>query len=98
MKAMKAFVKTCYSDALLSAGSSTLAANEREDGSLIKETDANEENAETFHGGLGLKFRFPGDSKKCVNLRSFMRTPFYIHVDYEKHLRSSFGSNIYKVC
>ena len=44
-----------------------MAAHEREDGSLIPDAESGEKpSTETFHGGLGLKFRFPGDSKKCV--------------------------------
>ncbi|KAG1738928.1 rab-GTPase-TBC domain-containing protein [Suillus paluster] len=63
MKAVKGFVKTCYSEELVSP--SGVADNEREDGSLI--TDAKEgcPPPETeFHGGLGLQFKFPGDPKK----------------------------------
>jgi hypothetical protein len=67
MKAVRAFVKTCYSEALL-APSSVVAATEREDGSLIRHGEPGGENAEAnapaYHGGLGLKFRFPGDPKK----------------------------------
>lgn len=46
--------------------SSVQAENEREDGSLIaSEKDGNSQ-AFNFHGGLGLKFKFPGDPKKYV--------------------------------
>ena len=67
MKAMKSFVRTCYSEYLIPA-SSHVADNEREDGSLIP---GNEDGTLTtgekfFLGGLGLKFKFPGDAKKCV--------------------------------
>lgn len=69
MKAVKTFVRTCYSEALLAVGSS-VAATEREDGSLIKADEPGGEavNADgpAYHGGLGLKFKFPGDPKKCV--------------------------------
>ena len=68
MKAVKAFVKTCYSEALVPTESS-VADNEREDGSLInEERDGSGLRATTYHGGLGLKFRFPGDPKKYVIL------------------------------
>jgi len=65
MKAMKPFVRSCYTEHLIPA-SSHVADNEREDGSLIPE---GEEGAlgpgeQTFLGGLGLKFKFPGDAKK----------------------------------
>ncbi|KAF8554319.1 TBC-domain-containing protein [Imleria badia] len=64
MKAVKGFVKTCYSEALVSTTSS-VADNEREDGSLIAEAKEGSPSSEVdFHGGLGLRFRFPGDPKK----------------------------------
>ncbi|KAG6865573.1 hypothetical protein C0991_001332 [Blastosporella zonata] len=64
MKQVKGFVKTCYSEALVS-DSSTVADNEREDGSLISEEKENAAPREsTYHGGLGLRFKFPGDPKK----------------------------------
>ncbi|KAJ7147645.1 rab-GTPase-TBC domain-containing protein [Mycena crocata] len=64
MRAVKGFVKTCYSEALVSTTSS-VADNEREDGSLIsEEKDDPTPRESTYHGGLGLKFKFPGDPKK----------------------------------
>ncbi|KAJ7230398.1 rab-GTPase-TBC domain-containing protein [Mycena pura] len=64
MRAVKGFVKTCYSEALISI-TSTVADNEREDGSLISEEKDDPAPREiTYHGGLGLKFKFPGDPKK----------------------------------
>jgi hypothetical protein len=66
MKAVKTFVKTCYSEALIST-SSNVADNEREDGSLIsEETDGTHVREHPYHGGLGLRYKFPGDPKKCV--------------------------------
>jgi len=67
MKLVRNFSKTCYSDVLVS-DSSTLVDNEREDGSLITEDKDGtlREPDISYHGGLGLKFRFPGDPKKCV--------------------------------
>ncbi|KAG2122666.1 rab-GTPase-TBC domain-containing protein [Suillus cothurnatus] len=63
MKAVKGFVKTCYSEGLVSL--SGVSDNEREDGSLITETKEGCPPPETeFHGGLGLQFKFPGDPKK----------------------------------
>lgn len=68
MKIVKNFVKTCYSEALVPVTSS-VADNEREDGSLISEEKENAVPRETtFHGGLGLKFKFPGDPKKSARL------------------------------
>ncbi|KAK2463836.1 hypothetical protein APHAL10511_004141 [Amanita phalloides] len=64
MKAVKAFVKTCYSEALVST-SSNVADNEREDGSLVSEDKPGAApSTHSYHGGLGLRFRFPGDPKK----------------------------------
>ncbi|KAG6897695.1 hypothetical protein C0992_012164 [Termitomyces sp. T32_za158] len=64
MKLVKQFVKTCYSETLVS-DSSSVADNEREDGSLISEEKDNAVPRETtYHGGLGLRFKFPGDPKK----------------------------------
>ncbi|SJL17798.1 related to MDR1-Mac1p interacting protein [Armillaria ostoyae] len=64
MKAVKGFVKTCYSEALVPTTSS-VADQEREDGSLISQEKEHPEPRETtYHGGLGLRFKFPGDPKK----------------------------------
>lgn len=66
MKTVKPFAKTCYSENLI-LDSSPVADNEREDGSLIDGGGkVGEGNAPAFHGGLGLKFKFPGDPKKYV--------------------------------
>lgn len=66
MKTVKPFAKTCYSENLV-LDTSPVADNEREDGSLI---DGGEKTGEgrtaAFHGGLGLRFKFPGDPKKYV--------------------------------
>lgn len=64
MKLVKSFAKTCYSERLITSGS-TAPDNEREDGSLIpEEKEDGTTTAPTFHGGLGLKFKFPGDPRK----------------------------------
>ena len=66
MKTVKPFSKTCYSENLI-LDSSPVADKEREDGSLIDGGEkAGEGGAPAFHGGLGLKFKFPGDPKKYV--------------------------------
>jgi hypothetical protein len=66
MKTVKPFSKTCYSENLI-LDTSPVADNEREDGSLIDGgRKVGEGNAPAFHGGLGLKFKFPGDPKKYV--------------------------------
>ncbi|KAH8116325.1 TBC-domain-containing protein [Phellopilus nigrolimitatus] len=67
MKAMKAFVKTCYSEELLAAGASEMEPEKPaefviEDGD--PEAAKTQVVVQTFHCGLGLKFKFPGDPKK----------------------------------
>lgn len=67
MKTVKPFSRTCYSENLV-LESSPVADNEREDGSLIDGGHkAGDGGAPTFLGGLGLKFKFPGDPKKYVS-------------------------------
>jgi hypothetical protein len=63
MKLVRIFSKTCYSEGLLSDSLSPVE-NEREDGSLITEDKNGAAPEISYHGGLGLKFRFPGDPKK----------------------------------
>ncbi|PPQ97559.1 hypothetical protein CVT26_002344 [Gymnopilus dilepis] len=63
MKQVKSFVKTCYSEVLVS-DSSNAADNEHEDGSLITDEKDGSIQDVSYHGGLGLKFKFPGDAKK----------------------------------
>lgn len=68
MKSVKPFSKTCYSENLV-LDASPVADKEREDGSLIdggEKTAAGEGQSPAFHGGLGLRFKFPGDPKKYV--------------------------------
>ncbi|KAJ6568400.1 rab-GTPase-TBC domain-containing protein [Mycena vulgaris] len=63
MRAVKGFVKTCYSEALVST-TSHVADNEREDGSLIsEEKDDPVPRESTYHGGLGLKYKLREASK-----------------------------------
>ncbi|KAI3598517.1 gtpase activating protein [Moniliophthora roreri] len=57
MKQVKGFVKTCYSEVLVSSSST-----ETEKDAAAEEKDNAEES--TYHGGLGLRFKFPGDPKK----------------------------------
>ncbi|KAF5316274.1 hypothetical protein D9619_006577 [Psilocybe cf. subviscida] len=63
MKLVKGFVKSCYSEVLV-PDSSTAGDNEREDGSLINTEGEGSAQEISYHGGLGLKFKFPGDPKK----------------------------------
>jgi hypothetical protein len=93
MKSVKPFSKTCYSENLV-PDSSPVADKEREDGSLIDNGEkAGEGNAPVSHGGLGLKFKFPGDPKKYVS------TPTPGHRSdstqgFERRLRRSYGQTI----
>jgi hypothetical protein len=65
MKALKAFVKTCYSETLVDSSGSLSA-------SMIKDQDQEEDNdykatdssQPQYHTGLGHRFKFPGDPKK----------------------------------
>lgn len=70
MRAMKVFVKTCYSEGLLAAAGESvdekaLPVGDESAGALSKD-DAEP----TYHGGLGLRFKFPGDPKKCAMFRA----------------------------
>ncbi|CCM02603.1 uncharacterized protein FIBRA_04706 [Fibroporia radiculosa] len=59
MKVIKGFVKTCYSEILV------LSENEEKEGAATKADEANASPSESMYlGGLGLKFKFPGDPKK----------------------------------
>lgn len=58
MKLVKGFVKTCYSETLVSNAETRVEEQENE-----KDESSGKE---TYHGGLGLKFKFPGDPKKYV--------------------------------
>jgi hypothetical protein len=65
MKAVKGFVKTCYSETLVSG--SVNPETEREDSSRDDIQGDDDETA--YHGGLGLRFKFPGDPKKSAMSR-----------------------------
>lgn len=66
MRAVKGFAKTCFSESLIAESS---GADGDEGG--VGEGGTSEENEVLYHGGLGLKFKFPGDPKKYVCYRSF---------------------------
>ena len=65
MKALKAFVKTCYSESLVDASASLSASmikeQDQDDGKDSKTTDSSQP---LCHTGLGQRFKFPGDPKK----------------------------------
>jgi hypothetical protein len=93
MKTVKPFAKTCYSENLI-LDSSPVADNEREDGSLIDGGGkAGEGNAPAFHGGLGLKFKFPGDPKKYVP-RPLLGIGLTTTGGFERRPRRSYGRTI----
>ncbi|KAL1945053.1 hypothetical protein VTO73DRAFT_2673 [Trametes versicolor] len=70
MKAVKPFIKTCYSELLVANASAPENAEEKDGGGASKHA-ANEDGGPSspaadsmYLGGLGLKFKFPGDAKK----------------------------------
>ena len=94
MKSMKTFVKTCYSEGLLASLED--GSNEKVDSSFTSVDEAagsfGKEDEPTYQGGLGLKFKFPGDPKKCVISADscwFLRS--YVLSGFVKHRRSNYG-------
>ena len=76
MKALKTFVKTCYSETLVDSSASL-------SGSVVKEQDQEEDkdykttdgSQPLYHTGLGHRFKFPGDPKKwnaSLSYQSFL--------------------------
>lgn len=80
MKQVKVFVKTCYSEVLIPVSNPEVDA-EREDGSIATEGEGNATAKTSYHGGLGLTFRFPGDAKKYVNIFFVWFSPLIFIVD-----------------
>ncbi|KAI0642421.1 TBC-domain-containing protein [Trametes meyenii] len=70
MKAVKPFVKTCYSELLVANASAPENADEKDNGGASKSAAAEDGGPSSpaadsmYLGGLGLKFKFPGDPKK----------------------------------
>lgn len=62
MKIVKGFVKTCYSEMLVANASMAENADEKAPGEASKSDPSSSESM--YLGGLGLKFKFPGDAKK----------------------------------
>lgn len=61
MKAVKTFVQTCYSEILVASASE----NDGKDGAGAKtEALPSSDPNSMYLGGLGLKFKFPGDPRK----------------------------------
>lgn len=60
MKAVKSFIQTCYSETLLAS-----LEGDDKDGAVPK----TEPSSESLHlGGLGLRFKYPGDPRKYVHM------------------------------
>jgi TBC1 domain family member 8/9 len=57
MKAVKSFVQTCYSEVLIASANET---DGKEKSDALPGNDPNS----MYLGGLGLKFKFPGDPRK----------------------------------
>ncbi|KAH9893221.1 TBC-domain-containing protein [Cubamyces lactineus] len=73
MKAVKPFIKTCYSELLVANATAPENADEKEGGAASSKGDAaapedggpsSPATDSMYLGGLGLKFKFPGDPKK----------------------------------
>ncbi|KAI0731124.1 TBC-domain-containing protein [Earliella scabrosa] len=62
MKAVKGFVKTCYSEMLVANASASENVDEK--GAEAPKADDASAAESMYLGGLGLKFKFPGDPKK----------------------------------
>ena len=83
MKSMKPFVKTCYSEWLLAEGESAAVSEatganasggevngeavKKVEGYAVDAVDGEGDGEVPYLGGLGLKFKFPGDAKKRVS-------------------------------
>ncbi|KZT21183.1 TBC-domain-containing protein [Neolentinus lepideus HHB14362 ss-1] len=63
MKAVRNFVKTCYSETLV-LSTSPAAEEELEEKTPQEGQEGSPSNDTPYHVGLGLKFKFPGDPKK----------------------------------
>lgn len=65
MKAVKTFVQTCYSEILISNASAEAdEKNGREPSTSKTEALPASDQNSPYLGGLGLKFKFPGDARK----------------------------------
>ena len=64
MKAMKTFVKTCYSELLVANATAPENGDEKTEGKTAESAQEGSASDSMYLGGLGLKFKFPGDPKK----------------------------------
>lgn len=61
MKAVKTFIQTCYSEILVA----NAEEGDEKDGAPAKVDSSSSDSP--YLGGLGLKFKFPGDARKYVS-------------------------------
>ncbi|PIL24923.1 hypothetical protein GSI_12810 [Ganoderma sinense ZZ0214-1] len=64
MKLVKGFVKTCYSELLVSNATAPDGVDEKAEAKVAESTQEGSASDSMYLGGLGLKFKFPGDPKK----------------------------------
>lgn len=64
MKLVKGFVKTCYSELLVSNATAPEGGDEKAEAKAAESTQEGSAFDSMYLGGLGLKFKFPGDPKK----------------------------------
>ena len=64
MKLVKGFVKTCYSELLVSNATAPDGVDEKAEAKAAEGTQEGSASDSMYLGGLGLKFKFPGDPKK----------------------------------
>lgn len=91
MKSVKGFVKTCYSEVLVASGNE----EDDRDGSVAKaESMAGNSSDSMYLGGLGLKFKFPGDARKYVHCFRLSFACLTVWSGYERLPRPSYGPPI----
>lgn len=64
MKLVKSFVKTSYSELLVSNATTPDGGDEKAAAKAAESTQEGSASDSMYLGGLGLKFKFPGDPKK----------------------------------
>ena len=64
MKLVKPFVKTCYSELLVANATAPENGDEKTEGKTAENAQEGSASDSMYLGGLGLKFKFPGDPKK----------------------------------
>lgn len=64
MKGVKAFAKGCYSERLVGEDINDFEENENDQEIALEAETHNDPNTPSYHHGLGVLFKFPGDPKK----------------------------------